>query len=93
MLEMVYNTNFIHFQVLICSANDVALSVLDAIPLFTSLLPKYNNFNDGLRKLAILIDGVSEIDMSVVFTPISDDASALKFVDVKPLNEWRTNVN
>ena len=78
---------------LICSANDAVLSVLGAMPLFTSLQSECNNFNDGFRKITISIDGVLEIDMSVVFTPISDDASALNIADVKPLNEWRTNVN
>jgi len=68
-------------------ADGAAFSIMDAKPLWTSPDPEQSP-NNGVRKLAIHMEGVTDLRLSVLFTPLRDGAPAAVAPDVAPLSAW-----
>jgi len=73
---------------LICSAKMARFSVREPVPLPTSPQTKRNNPNRGIKKLAVQLTGVKEVDISVVFTPETGQSTQGTQIEVKPLKHW-----
>ncbi|MBI2929088.1 MAG: heparinase II/III family protein [Verrucomicrobia bacterium] len=64
-------------------------TVMDAQPLASSPKPDGQNKNEGVRKLAVHLEGVSDLRLAVVLTPVREgEVAASTRAEVKPLAEW-----
>lgn len=66
------------------SPKNAAFTVMDALPLASSLKPEQNTKNAGIRKLAVHITDVKNATIAVEFT----QASGQKKTVVSPLSQW-----
>ncbi|MEF3306437.1 CBM96 family carbohydrate-binding protein [Paenibacillus sp. GYB003] len=74
----------------ILSPSQAKFSVMDAAPLPTSPNPGGQNPNAGIRKLAIQLEDVQNLRLSVLFVPLRDGETPPASVPaVQPLAEWR----
>ena len=73
---------------LFCSEENASFSVLEAKPLPTSPQSRFNNPNRGIQKLTISLDGVQELDISVVFSPVAGDTKRFDPADLKSIGSW-----
>lgn len=76
-------------RAVLLSPDEARFSVMDAIPLPTSPNPQGQNPNQGIRKLAIHLSGVSSVRVGVLLVPLRKGEEPPKpLLTVKPLKEW-----
>ena len=64
-------------------------TVMDAQPLASSPKPEGQNKNEGVRKLAVHLEGVSDLRLVVVLAPLREgEVVAGSRAEVKALAEW-----
>ena len=72
----------------ILSPADAKFQIMDAQPLPSSPDPNGQNKNDGLRKLAIHLTGVTDARLAVLLVPAPSSTNQSALVKVFPLSEW-----
>jgi hypothetical protein len=72
----------------ILSPPDARFQIMDAEPLPSSLHPEGQNKNEGVRKLAIHLAGVSNTRLTVLLVPAAQSGNQPAPVKVSPLSEW-----
>ncbi|TNJ62313.1 DNRLRE domain-containing protein [Paenibacillus hemerocallicola] len=74
----------------ILSPAQAKFTVMDPVPLPTSPSPGGQNANAGIRKLAIHIQDVQQLSLSVLFVPLREgEAPPVTLPPVEPLSEWQ----
>ncbi len=73
---------------LICSDKAASFTVRDAVALPTSPQSILNRSNKGIKKLTLELNGIREVDISVVFTPVHSTPASATSVDVESLKNW-----
>jgi len=63
-------------------------SVLEAKLLPTSPQSRFNNPNRGIQKLTVYLEGVQELDLSVVFSPDPSNTKRFDPADLKSIGSW-----
>ncbi|WP_309121564.1 discoidin domain-containing protein [Paenibacillus sp.] len=72
---------------IVSPAAGAAFTIMDAEPLWTSPDPQQSP-NNSVRKLAIHLEGVTDLRLAVQFTPLRDGGPAAEAADVTPLSAW-----
>lgn len=65
---------------------DAAFTVMDAVLLPKSPFVEGQRTNEGTRKLAIHFENVSELNLTVAFSPLDSDNTNAKF---EPIKDWK----
>ncbi len=74
-------------RVALLSPEGARFTVMDARPLPTSPDPPGQNPNKGVRKLTVRLEGVTIVQLSVAFAPVTGEKRA-KEMPVAPLDKW-----
>lgn len=79
-------------QAQLLSPDPARFAVMDAKPLWSSPQPEGINPNNGIRKLAIEVDGAAATRISVLLSPLTEDQTLLQNLPaVQPIADWKLN--
>jgi len=76
----------------ILSPAGASFTVLPATPLPTSPNPPGQNPNQNVQKLAIRLQEVTDVRITVQFTPLRDDELSSLAPEIKPLQVWQETI-